>query len=455
MSEPETRNGAQRAPTNQESNRFRANVFSRELLLSLYLPSFLLSLGQGLAVPVLPVYARSFGVSFEVATLVIILHGIGGLAATFPTGYMLDRVGRRPVLFAGPILTATATILTALAQSFPELLVYRFIAGAGQQMWQQSRVAMIADTGRANERGRQMKWMQGLTQISHLGSPAIGGLIAAVWDVRAPFVIHGILTLIAIAPSFKLVKETDPGRRAGGRPSTQEGTWTYVFAQMRQPQLLAFLCAQVFANVARAFQRGGLLNLYAAYAYNVGPGTLGILASANSVIGIPITFAGGYIMDRWGRKKTIVPGFSLLFVALAGLAATAFLHLPFEAFVVAYVAVQSSQTITAGNMQVLGSDLAPRYARGRFMAAWRLGAEGAREVSIPLFALIGATLGYGAAFGSLSVASLVTALIVGLLVRETVGRLQAEDDEPLEAASGAANARVGGEPAGTHAGARH
>ena len=55
--------------------RERSGVMSRELLLSLYLPSMAVSLGQGIATPVIPFYARSFGVSFEIAALVVILNG--------------------------------------------------------------------------------------------------------------------------------------------------------------------------------------------------------------------------------------------------------------------------------------------------------------------------------------------------------------------------------------------
>jgi len=82
------------------------------------------------------------------------------------------------------------------------------------------------------------------------------------------------------------------------------------------------------------------------------------------------------------------------------------------------------------------------------MAIWRLGAEGAREMSIPMFALIGFALGYAAAFGTLSGASLVTALIVGLLIRETVGRGDQHRDEEaapvaemVPAVAGAAGAK--------------
>ena len=67
--------------------------------------------------------------SFGVANLILVLSAVGGAAATLPTGYMVDKVGRKFVLIAGPCLAAAASLLTAQAHSFPELLVYRFIAG--------------------------------------------------------------------------------------------------------------------------------------------------------------------------------------------------------------------------------------------------------------------------------------------------------------------------------------
>ena len=35
------------------------------------------------------------------------------------------------------------------------------------------------------------------------------------------------------------------------------------------------------------------------YIYGVGPATLGVLASANSFLQLPLGFATGYVMDRW------------------------------------------------------------------------------------------------------------------------------------------------------------
>jgi MFS family permease len=404
--------------------RAASSVISRHNLLSLYLPAFALSIGTGIATPAIPVYARSFGVDFAVASLVVIIHTFGGLAATFPTGYMIDRIGRRPVLLAGPLLTALTSLLTAFASSFPELLFYRFVGGVAQQMWQESRLAIIADRGSDRQRGRQITWMLSMQRTGQLWAPALGGFIAAGFDVRVPFIIHAVMSLIAVIPSFLMIKETMPERRKRGQ--TEDGQeeisdWRRIWNEIVTPQMRIFLTAQFLANVSRGHIRGGILLLYATYAYGVGPEVLGGIASVNAVAGIPIGFASGYIMDRFGRKATIVPGFFFIFAATAFMAATAFFAMPFEAWAFSFFLVNASQSLTGGNMQVLGSDLAPAYARGRFFAFWRMIGEAGSFVSPSIVAAL-AAIHYALGFSVLSGAALGVSLLIGVGLRETLGR---------------------------------
>src|SRR3954466_8103844 len=127
--------------------RNNTRVYSRENFLSLYLPAIVLALGQGVAAPALPIFAKSFDVTFGTASLVFIVYMVGAMLATIPTGYLIDRIGRRKIVLAGPILLGVSSLLVATSQSFEMLLLWRLVGGAAQQMWQLARLAMIADTG--------------------------------------------------------------------------------------------------------------------------------------------------------------------------------------------------------------------------------------------------------------------------------------------------------------------
>jgi MFS family permease len=168
-------------------------------------------LGYSVATPAIPVFAESFDTGFGVASLVIVVHALGGFIAAVPTGFLVDHLGRRPVLFAGPILMATSSFLTATAQAFPELLLYHFIGGTAMEMWRQARLAIIADVSKSHQRGRQMSEMVGTEGAGKLLGPAVGGILAA-WSIRMPCVVHGTLAFLAIVPSFFLVRESASGK---------------------------------------------------------------------------------------------------------------------------------------------------------------------------------------------------------------------------------------------------
>jgi MFS family permease len=400
-------------------------ALSKETVLSLYLPAIVLALGVGIAAPVLPAYAKSFHVSFSTAALILIVQPWGSVVSTFPTGYLIDRVGRKPILLLGPLLTALSAFATAFAWSFAVLLVFRFLNGMAAQMWQQSRLAMIADSASDSERGKLITWMTSMQRFGTLFAPLIGG-VAAAYDIRLPFILHGVLVLSILAPTYLLAKETAPEGTRGA--ASKESDWGYVFAELKRPQLRWFLGAQVFANMTRGNIQG-ILNLYMSYEYHRSPQSLGLISSVNSIANIPIGFATGAIMDRYGRKKTVVPGFSGLAVSAAFLAFTALAHSPFWVFLIGYFMLNVSQGVTSGNMQVLGADLAPARARGRFIGLWRFMAEFGNASSPTMFSLF-ALIGYAMSFSFTGTCALMVALIIGVKMKETLA--PRPSDEPVD-----------------------
>jgi MFS family permease len=397
-------------------------VLSSYQFLTLYFPAFVLALGYSIATPAIPVFAKSFDTGFAVASLVIVVHALGGLIAAVPTGFLLDRLGRRPILFAGPVLMAASSCLTAVAHSFPELLVYRLVGGGAMEMWRQARLAIIADISKSGHRGRQISGMVGTESAGRLMGPAMGGLLAA-WSIRAPFVVHGVLALVAIFPSFFLLQTSARREPGDGHKKEEDQLSTRaLLALIVKGGYLAFFCAQFFASMTRGVLWGGTLLLYATFAYGVGPEILGGLATASSIIGIPITLSCGYLMDRFGRKTTMVPGFIAIALALVFLASSAGWHWSLAAFIGGFFWVQAAHSVTSGSRQVVGSDMAPAAARGRFFGIWRLVGEIGGLISPALFALIAEHLAYSAGFALFSLCALTTAGLLAFSVRETAGR---------------------------------
>jgi predicted MFS family arabinose efflux permease len=71
-----------------------------------------------MAFPFLSFFLASKGFSGNVAALAVSCWGIGGLTATFFGGWSADRIGRKPTLLAGLVLSALALLAMPWATPF-------------------------------------------------------------------------------------------------------------------------------------------------------------------------------------------------------------------------------------------------------------------------------------------------------------------------------------------------
>jgi MFS family permease len=152
---------------------------------------------------------------------------------------------------------------------------------------------------------------------------------------------------------------------------------------------------------------------------------LGLLVTATGAIGVPITFTAGHLMDRFGRKMTLVPGLALLGVGLVMMMGVAYLGQPFLVYVAALFLVRAAVSLTSGSMQVLVSDAAPTHARGRFFGGWRLIGEVGSMLSPLVFAGLSDAFGFAAGFAFLSLTSFGAAFLLAFGVQERSRRVAA------------------------------
>ena len=405
------------------------------LILGLHVPAIALGLGNGIALPVLPELTKQYGVSIVEASWVFVSYLLGTLVASLPTGMLIDRIGRRWILLAGPLVVAISSLLIAKAAfsgSFPELLAYRFIAGVGTQMWMQSRITVIADTGSSQQRGKQVTQMFGVQQIGALSGPLVGGFAAVTWGLWSPFLIHAVVTLLSIVPTYFVVKETATAARRAAEAAMPGPRWALL---LRKPIPTVF-SIQFLTNVTRgAVFEGGVILLYPSYAYGLDPAELGVLRSVMAVGTIPIMFSTGYIMDRFGRKYTIVPGLVLTSLAMASVSVTAFANLSLSWFIASFVFVHLAISIISGNMQTLGTTSRRRRRVGSSSA---VAAGQSGSTTTMSFGLLSGAFGR-AAFVLLSSTAFAAALVVAFFLEET---LQKTEKAPVSPGSGSARHRL-------------
>src|SRR5512136_445611 len=95
----------------------------------LFVTVFLDLLGFGIVIPLLPLYAETFGANAAVIGWLLASYLIAQAICAPLLGRLSDRIGRRPVLIASLAGASASFFLLGLAPTLPWLFVARALAG--------------------------------------------------------------------------------------------------------------------------------------------------------------------------------------------------------------------------------------------------------------------------------------------------------------------------------------
>lgn len=394
------------------------------LILPVYVPSLLLSTGQGILIPTLPLYAQDrFDINFSLVSLVVAAAGLGTLLSDVPAGMLIERWGRKPVMTVGTLAAAIATMLVGLTSTLVDdigalpayvlLVALRIGAGGGAAMWNISRMAFIADVVPIADRGRALSTFGGVGRIGTFVGPFVGGLVGTWFGLEASFYLAGALSLVGAAVSMGAITES---RQATGRVG-KHMQWALVgtVARRHWRDLTAAGSAQVFAQMIRA-GRQLIIPLYAANELGLDVAAIGSIVSISSAVDMSLFLPAGILMDKLGRKFASVPSFIVLAIGMA-MVPFAF---DYGSLLFATCVMGFGNGIGSGTMMTLGADLAPREATGEFLGVWRLIGDAGTSGGPMAVGAIADLVGLAAAAFCLSATGILAASTLVLFVRETL-----------------------------------
>ncbi|MEX2453050.1 MAG: MFS transporter [Rhodospirillaceae bacterium] len=262
--------------------------------------------GFGIVLPLLPLYAQSFGASAEIVTLVAASYTLAQFLFGPFWGWLSDRIGRKPVLLITIAGTFAGYVLLAFSGTLWMLFVARFFGGAMAANMSVAH-ALIADVTRPEERTRAIARLSGAAGLGFIAGPAIGGLLAGNDPTHAqfvmPYVAAAAFSAIAFVLAMILIRESvsaehlSLARRSGGF-----GAWAAILRR-RQTRLilcLMFMTPFVFAGIEV------IIVLWTAAALGWGPAQNGWLYAWMGFCHVTLQwFAIGQIAARIGERALV------------------------------------------------------------------------------------------------------------------------------------------------------
>ncbi|MGC5627593.1 MFS transporter [Georgenia sp. Z1344] len=275
----------------------------------LVVASFIVAMGYGLVAPVLPTYARSFGVGVTAATVVVSAFALMRLVFAPVGGGLVGRLGPRIVYVAGLVIVALSTGASAFAGDYWQLLVFRGLGGIGSTMFTISAASLVIALAPVAKRGRASALFGSGFLLGNVFGPVLGAALSGL-GLRAPFVIYGVGLLVAAAVVAVFVRPSRAEREAAKARVVAEPAQPpmRVAEAMRDPAYRASLVSGFVHGWANLGVRMAIVPLFALTVAGSGQWSPGV-ALASYAIGTLVALRWtGSAIDRVGRRPLLLGG---------------------------------------------------------------------------------------------------------------------------------------------------
>lgn len=296
-------------------------------------------MGLLMVLPLLPFFAEALGADPVVVTLLIAAFALAQLLASPFWGRFSDRLGRRPMIILGLIVSAVAFVLFSWASAIAGgvdaapgtatlglwlLFVSRIVQGAGAGTTGVVQ-AYVSDVVPAAERGKALGWVSAATSAGVTLGGYIGSL-AARWGEPAPGLIAAGLCLANAIFAWALLPEPereDDGPSDGTEPERSSIRETMVRV-LRHPGHEIHSLIYIYAFGMMAFMAmNSVIALFLERRFGATPENIGyfyVYVGAMSMVMRALIL--GPIITRFGEVRTLRLGALSLGVGLGAISMT-------------------------------------------------------------------------------------------------------------------------------------
>src|ERR671936_686070 len=282
----------------KEQRAVRAILSERSVAAVIALALFVM-LGTGIVLPILPLYARSFGVDYGQAGLLVGAYYFARLLSDLTAATVVNRLGVRRSAVAGLLLLGVGAALTGLSRTFGVALICWLAAGGGAGTVFAAMYNALLRGVTKDRMARALSLFYGAFNGGVVVGGFLGGVVASRLGLGAPlFCLAAIAAGLALV-MLRVLRDVQPPPR----PSPQGGgSLTGGGGSLRLFRIPGFGAA-VVAVLANLWVFGAVFNtlvpLFARDQLRVSTFGIGVLYAVSLVA----EFAAYYPARRWADSR--------------------------------------------------------------------------------------------------------------------------------------------------------
>lgn len=328
------------------------------ILLSVFV--FLVMLGMTLISPILPLYATTMGASVFMVSLLVAVFALSRMLLDLPAGMLGAKYHPKSLILLGMALVSGSSILCAVAPNYWVLLLGRVIEGVGSAFYTTMSTTLLALVVPEKTRGESMGFYTGMLLLGGIFGPGVGGLIASIWGLRAPFYFYALVVGIGFVLVATMIERTAIPHNV--RPITFKDVRQVV----KDPSVMLVNLATLSLFFTRAGITATVTPLFAYKNLGISEFLLGLTLTSTSLFMFFTMTPSGTYTDKHGRKPSMIAA-----LVLTGAVAA---FIPFTRNYLSFVGMMVCYGATLGLSGPISAwliDLTPKERLGVSMGVFR------------------------------------------------------------------------------------
>lgn len=339
-------------------------------------------------------YAHSLGYKPDFIGLLSAMPAIGSLLSSVPSGFIADRIGRKPLLVLTAILTPVFLAATGLVTSAPLLLGVSLLQGIVSSAYWVTNLSLLTESTTERQRVGVLALnsflLLGIGSLGNLLGGAIPEFVAGLLHVSAASPVPlrwGVLSaaLVTLTFGIPLWFLREPKRTAHTAPVNE--TVEQKVVRVKQERLPIMLFAKLLIpDLLFTMGEGAvvaLIQLYFVLRFHLLPGPLGVIFTISGLAGGIFSLTAPLFVHRWSKLRIfttvmylsaplmILVGFAPnIYLAIAGEYTRSFMRTLIEPVYAAFVMEQVSDRHRATLSGFYGLTWSIGFSIGPTIAGW-------------------------------------------------------------------------------------
>lgn len=377
------------------------------LLLSCCLTTCAGYFGTYMRLPVVPLYARSFGAdTVQIGMINSSFFIMAGLLS-LPLGILSDRLGRKALILAGLLISSATSFLLCLVDAPTQMIWIYLLFGIGLACFAPTMMSLVADISPATHLGRSYGWYTLAVYGGMSLGPAAGGWVAHWWGYKPVFLASGAWILLVCLAVYVLLPESLHLRPAGyqKKPIAE-------LARNLGRNLPLIACWLV--TLGGCLGLGMFVTFVPVYAHEqgIGAGQIGLIFGAQALFNALSRIPFGRLSDSVGQRSHLaVIGLIGLAVSIAGFGVSTNI----TRFIAFAVLMGISMGLAFTTVGALISEVVSPDARGLAMGGYNTMVYFGMMLSSLLMGIVIRSFGFFISFAIVAGVNLVTTGIFYLM----------------------------------------